>query len=161
MSIGHFLGGIAAIIRHPATNKYLLLRRSAQKDVGAGRWECVTGRVDQGEGFEEALFREVHEEIGVDVKLELLLGTTHFYRGETLPENELLGVVYSCTVAEPDSIQISHEHDAYHWLTLPEIHNFLPASHWLLPYLNRADFLLPHTPKATLSLFSTEGFDFF
>lgn len=161
MSIGHFLGGIAAIVRHPATNKYLILRRSAQKDVGAGHWECVTGRVDQGEGFEEALFREVHEEIGVDIQLELLLGTTHFYRGQAIPENELIGVVYCCALDDPNSIQISHEHDAHQWLTPDEIRAFLPEKHWMLPYINRAEVLLTQTPKTLSSLFAQEGFDFF
>ena len=128
MSVGHFLGGIAALIRYPQNNKFLVLRRSKQKDVGAGHWECVTGRVDQGEGFEEALFREVKEEIGVDIQLEFLLGTTHFYRGEALPENELIGVVYCCTIGK------SRRHSGesmntmqYRWLTPEEIREFFPT----------------------------------
>ena len=161
MSIGHFLGGIAAIIRHPATNRYLILRRSAQKDVGAGKWECVTGRVDQGESYEQALFREVQEEIGVAVRLELLLGTTHFYRGEPITENELNGVVYCCALDDPDSIQISHEHDAFHWMTAVQLRAFLPATHWILPCINRAEFLLANTPAEMLAIFGKEGFDFF
>ncbi len=161
MSIGHFLGGIAAIIRHPATNHYLLLQRSAQKDFGAGKWECVTGRVDQGESYEQALFREVQEEIGVGVRLELLLGTTHFYRGEPIPENELNGVVYCCALDNPDTIQMSHEHDAAKWLTAVQLHEFLPENHWLLPYINRAELLLTQTPSELIERFGKEGFDFF
>jgi 8-oxo-dGTP diphosphatase len=57
MSIGRFIGGIGALIWSPKVKRYLLLRRSAQRDYGAGAWECVTGRVDQGEGFEQALHR--------------------------------------------------------------------------------------------------------
>ena len=81
MSMGHFLAGIAALIRSPETGQYLLMRRSEHKDYAPGVWECVTGRVDQGEGFEAALRREVREELGVEVQVEHILGTTHFYRG--------------------------------------------------------------------------------
>ncbi len=160
MSVGHFLGGIAALIHHPVSNKFLILRRSQQKDVGAGHWECVTGRVDQGEGFQEALFREVKEEIGVDLQLEFLLGTTHFFRGQAIPENELIGVVYCGTIANPDAIQVSHEHDEYRWLTSDEIREFFPETHWMIPYINRAEVLLQTTPDSLRSLFTTEGFKF-
>ena len=83
---GHFLAGIAAIIRR-SSGVYLLLRRSSDRDVGAGVWECVTGRVNQGEGFEEALHREVTEETGLRITIETFIGLSHFYRGEASPEN--------------------------------------------------------------------------
>jgi 8-oxo-dGTP diphosphatase len=157
MSIGHFLGGIAALVYHPPTNKYLLLRRSAQKDVGAGNWECPTGRVDQGEGFEEALHREVMEELGVEIKVEFLLGTTHFYRGEEKPENELIGVLYSCIIDDPDAIVISHEHDEYHWLEAAEIKDFLEPNHWLHWTVARAELLRTTLPRATQEKFQRDG----
>ena len=97
MTIGRFYAGIAALIWSPGTRRYLLLRRSEQKDYAPGVWECVTGRVDQGEGFEDALRREVREELGVDVQAEYILGTTHFYRGNPTPEKELVGVIYLCS----------------------------------------------------------------
>ena len=34
------------------------------------------------------------EELGVEVQVEHILGTTHFYRGEQVPDNELVGVIY-------------------------------------------------------------------
>ncbi|HIP70446.1 MAG TPA: NUDIX domain-containing protein, partial [Anaerolineae bacterium] len=88
MPVGRFLGGIAALIWDEATDRYLLLRRAAHKDVGAGHWECVTGRVDQGESYEDALHREVQEEIGIPAQIQFIIGTTHFYRGPARPENE-------------------------------------------------------------------------
>lgn len=51
---GYFLAGIAGLLRN-AADEYLLLKRSDDRDFGASIWECVTGRVNQGEGFEEAL----------------------------------------------------------------------------------------------------------
>lgn len=86
MSVGRFLGGIMALVREVENGRYLLLQRASSKDVGAGTWECVTGRVDQGESFEEALYREVQEEIGVTPQIEFILGTTHFFAARPFPK---------------------------------------------------------------------------
>lgn len=148
MSVGRFIAGIAALIWNPTDEKYLLLRRAASKDFGAGSWECVTGRVDQGESFTDAFLREVKEEVGGEAQLEFIVGATHFYRGAPVPENELLGLVCGCTLADAHAIQISNEHDEYQWLTVEEISQFLPTTHWLLPAIARAEqmrHLLPPT----------------
>lgn len=147
MSVGHFLGGIAALIWDEATNSYLLLRRAAHKDVGAGHWECVTGRVNQGESYEEALHREVQEEIGVPTQIQFIIGTTHFYRGPARPENELLGVFYACTIVDPTAVTLSPEHDQMRWFPAADIPHFLPDTHWLRPVIARAELIRCHLPE--------------
>lgn len=159
MSVGRFLGGIMALVRELENGRYLLLQRASSKDVGAGSWECVTGRVDQGEGFEETLYREVAEEIGVRPTIEFILGTTHFYRGPVSPETELLGVAYACTVSSANDIQVSAEHDAHHWLTLAEIYEFLPNGHWLLPVIARAEIMRQLWPDELRTYFAERPFD--
>ena len=77
MSPGRFLAGVAALIRNER-QEYLMMKRDPERDFGGGVWECVTGRVDQGEGFEDALHREVMEETGLCVKIETIVGTSHF-----------------------------------------------------------------------------------
>lgn len=140
-TIGRFICGIAALIFDPVTERYLLLRRAADKDAGAGEWECVTGRVDQGESFEAAVHREVREEIGATVRIEFIIGTTHFYRGEAKPENELLGVKYFCTLTDAESVQMSVEHSEVRWMTADEIYAMLPESHWLVETVRLGDYL--------------------
>lgn len=159
MSVGRFLGGILALIREEENGRYLLLQRARTKDVGAGSWECVTGRVDQGESFETALYREVEEEIGVRPKIEFLLGTTHFYRGPASPETELLGVAYACTVPQAGAIQTSTEHDAFHWLTAAEATAFLPSSHWLPPIIARAEQIQQLCPDELRNYFAERPFE--
>ncbi len=141
--VGRFIAGIGALIWNPVNDTYLLLRRSDEKDFGSGNWECVTGRVDQGESFEQALHREVFEEIGVRVNVEFIIGTSHFYRGEPTPENELLGVVYCCTLADVKPLQISAEHSECRWVTAVQAFKLLedanPAHGWLRQVINRAE----------------------
>jgi 8-oxo-dGTP diphosphatase len=138
MAVGRFLAGIGALIWAPDRGAYLLLQRTATKDFAPGAWECVTGRVDQGEGFEDALHREVREELGVAVVVDFILGTTHFYRGAAVPANELLGVVYACTLREPEAIRLSGEHQALRWATPSEALAFLREEHASEAWLKRA-----------------------
>jgi 8-oxo-dGTP diphosphatase len=158
MAIGRFQCGIAAIIYHPPTKTYLLLQRSSSRDAGQGEWECVTGRVDQGESFERALHREVHEELGVTVSIDFIVGTTHFYRGEQIPENELLGVKYACTIGDRDAVQVGSEHQAHQWLSADEVYNLLPTEHWLHQAIRRTELLRQTLPAALIALFQQEGF---
>lgn len=159
MRVGRFLGGIMALVRELENGRYLLLQRAASKDVGAGSWECVTGRVDQGESFEEALYREVEEELGVRPEIEFILGTTHFFRGPASPENELLGIAYACTIPTAGAIQLSAEHDAHHWLTASELVEFLPENHWLLPVIARAEIMQQLWPDDLRDYFVGRPFD--
>jgi len=127
MVVGRFLAGIFALIWDPSQEKYLILQRSEEKDHAAGMWECVTGRVDQGEGFSEALQREAREELGVDIRYQFMLGSLHFYRGAKLPEYEMLGMVCFCTLEEADHIRISAEHSQFRWVTVAEMESLYAA----------------------------------
>jgi 8-oxo-dGTP diphosphatase len=163
MAIGRFHAGIAALIWSPETEQYLLLRRSEQKDYARGAWECVTGRVDQGEGFEDALHREVREELGVEVQIEHILGTTHFYRGVPTPENELVGVIYLCSIADPASICIGAEHSEYRWLSAEEAIDLLsatdPSTQWARRVVQRAEIIRPMLPKKLVNFQRKAGFE--
>ena len=153
--IGRFLGGVAALIVNPEDNTYLLLKRSGMKDFAAGKWECVTGRVDQGESFDEAVVREVREEIGAEVATEYILGTTHFYRGTAVPENELIGIIYLCTIANPAAITISEEHDEYRWLTGPQALEMLvgddATTAWTCGVIQQAEAVRPYLSTGLLN----------
>ncbi len=163
MAIGRFFAGIAAVVRSPETGQYLLLRRSDSKDFGAGVWECLTGRVEQGESFEDALHREVREELGVAVALEHILGTTHFYRGPSLPENELLGVVYLCGLPNHPSIHISPEHSEFRWLPAEQAMELLsasdPSTQWARRVVERAETIGPMLPNDLAGFQRQAGFE--
>lgn len=163
LDVGRFLGGIAALIYDSSAERYLLLKRSPKKDFGAGNWECVTGRLDQGEGFEDALNREVKEEVGLEIKPSFIIGTTHFYRGEARPENELIGVVYGCEVVGETAVQLSKEHSEYRWVTLEEVQALAdltnPAEWWLIKIIERADHLRHSLTNNIITFQQDNGFE--
>jgi 8-oxo-dGTP diphosphatase len=159
MSIGRFYAGIGALVWCPTTKKYLVLRRSAAKDFGGGAWECVTGRVDQGEGFTEAVLREVYEELGARAAIDFIIGTIHFYRGEATPENEMVGVQFCCSIEDPEAIRTSWEHAEYRWVTAEEATALLPEGHWLLKVIQRAEAMRALMPRELLEYYRAEGFE--
>ena len=157
MSIGRFYAGVGALVWCASTRKYLVLKRSAGKDFGGGAWECVTGRVDQGEGFTEAVLREVNEELGVQAQIDFIVGTGHLYRGEARPENEMVGVQFCCSIEEPEAIGTSWEHAEYRWVTAEEAHALLAQDHWLLKVIRRAEAMRALMPRELLEYYQTEG----
>lgn len=163
MTIGRFYGGIGAVIWSPEKQRYLLLRRAVSKDFAPGVWECVTGRVDQGEGFEDAVYREIREELGVVARVLCILGTTHFYRGAPVPDNELIGVVYLCAIDNANTIHISAEHDAGRWVTAQEVDTLLdasdPSTQWMRRVIERAEMVRGQLPPALSVYYQQTGFE--
>lgn len=157
--IGRFMGFIGALLWHPTSKKYLLLKRSASRDVGAGSWECVTGRLNQGDGFGDALRREIYEELGVSVQVDFVIGTSHFYRGKEKAENEMIGLQYRCSLDDPDSIQLSHEHSESRWVTAEEAYQLLPDGHWLVKSIARAESLGDLLPPSLIDFNRQQGIE--
>ena len=88
------------------TGELYLQKRSVNKDIQPGKWDtAVGGHVDYGETIEEALRREVHEELGVTnftpqfitryvfesaIERELVNTFRTIYNGEIHPDAEEL-----------------------------------------------------------------------
>jgi 8-oxo-dGTP diphosphatase len=164
MSVGRFFAGIATVIWSPAGRQYLLLHRSPRSAVRPGVWECVTGRVDQGESFDDALHREVHEELGVTIQVEHILGTAHYYRGAHLPENELVGVVYFCTLDQTTPLRLSEEHIEYRWLPFSQAIQLLsapdPSTQWTRRVIEHSQTIRPLLTDELIGMQTTAGFEF-
>lgn len=163
MPIGRFLNGVAAFVWATASDKYLLLHRVKTKDFASDVWECVTGRVEQGESYIDALNREVQEEIGVSVAPICLLGVTHFFRGAVEPQNELLGVVFGCELPENAPILLNDEHDAYCWVTYQQARSVLcaedPSTQWMKRVLEKAACMRKVLPAVVMQFNQQYGFE--
>ncbi len=59
--------GVGAVV-FGAANEILLIKRG--KPPHYGRWMVPGGRLEWGETLEEAVFREVREETGIDIEIE-------------------------------------------------------------------------------------------
>lgn len=63
---------IAAVIEK--SGRFLLARRSPTKRTAAGYWCPITGRIEPGETEEQAVVREVFEEVGLHVTATRKIG---------------------------------------------------------------------------------------
>ena len=88
-----------------------------------GKWEFPGGKREEGESGEEALYREIREELDSKVKIERLICTTDY----DYPTFHLTMDVYLSTLIEGKLTLLEHE-DAK-WVSLDSIDNldWLPA----------------------------------
>jgi NAD+ diphosphatase len=94
-----------------ADGRLLLLRRADEPQ--RGWWDTVGGFVAAGESAEQAMLREAREEIGVDVRIERLLGTYSSVYGDT--GLQTLGVAFLCRLAGDGPLRISEESTEHAW----------------------------------------------
>ena len=99
----------------------VLAARRPARDGAPGGWELPGGKVEPGETPEQALLREVAEELGCTVTV------TGTLAGET-PIGETM-VLRVLTAALSSGEPVPHEHDAIRWLA-PEA---LEEVDWLEP----------------------------
>ena len=111
---------VAAII-HDAEGRIFATQRG-YGDMKDG-WEFPGGKVELGESPEEALKREIWEELETRIKVERLVATTEY----DYPKFHLKMHCFICSI---ESGQLTlKEHEAARWLKLSEIYtvDWLPA----------------------------------
>lgn len=122
-----------AFIFDPQTKKYLFARAA---DMPEEYWKLIGGRMRRGEELEEALHREIVEEIGKDVKYEVkgTLGvTTVFEKGEAI------NIVAYLVFYREGEIVLNDEHSEYKWLSLQEALESKCIAQWAPPLLKEAE----------------------
>ena len=86
-------------------------------------WEFPGGKIEPGESTEDALKREIREELATEIEVEKLLTTVEY----DYPKFHLTMHCYLCTIISGDLSLLEHE-DA-RWLAIDELDNvkWLPA----------------------------------
>lgn len=97
-----------------------------------GMWEFPGGKIEPGESSEDALKREIQEELGVDIVIEDLICTTEY----DYPSFHLTMHCYLCRV-EAGEIEL-REHKSARWLTIELLDSveWLPADKEVISRLN-------------------------
>lgn len=96
-------------------------------------WEFPGGKVEAGESPEDALRREIREELETEIGVGHLIDTVEY----DYPAFHLSMRCYACSIVSGNLHLV--EHEAARWLTADELHcvNWLPADDQLLPLIER------------------------
>jgi len=102
-----------------ADNRVLIARRPAGKQL-AGLWEFPGGKLDPGERPEEALIRELHEELSIEVKAPCLAPLS--FASHAYDDFHLLMPLYVCRKWQ--GFVAPREGQAVRWVRAKELRSF-------------------------------------
>ena len=96
-----------------------------------GWWEFPGGKTEDGESLENALKREIREELGAEIEVGELLDTVEW----DYPNFHLTMHCFVCALLS-DTLKLN-EHEADAWLNTESLHTvkWLPADEGLIPHI--------------------------
>lgn len=123
---------VSAVALIDRDGKILLAQRPEGKSM-AGLWEFPGGKVEPGETPEEALIRELEEELGIDTWASCLAPLT--FASHAYEEFHLLMPLFACR--KWDGIPQSREGQTLKWVRAAELRDYPmpPADIPLIPIL--------------------------
>lgn len=119
----------ALIVRE---GKLLIARRPEGKHM-AGRWEFPGGKLERGESPEEAIEREIREELAVEIRA----GRVYQAIAYSYPEKDVLLLFYAAALVSGEPRPV--EEAEIRWVTVEELdkYAFAPADERLVQRLKR------------------------
>lgn len=123
--IEYVFGLAVRVLLTDEQGKILILKRSTDSKTNPGKWELPGGKVDQGESFDKALVREVHEETNLTIALDQVVGVSQ----QNLPLIRAVHIIMAGKVVEGE-LNLSKEHDGYAWEFLDNLPDYELAD-WL------------------------------
>ena len=106
---------VAAIIKKD--DCYLLAKRNKEKYMGL-KWEFPGGKVEKDESFEEALSREILEELNVNIEIHNKVAEERFQDDEI----NIVLHYYICSLIDTDIVL--SEHEAIEWVKKQDFLNY-------------------------------------
>ena len=99
---------VAAVIKNE-DGKILITQRNLQKSQG-GLWEFPGGKIEPNETKENAIVREIKEELDIDIQVERYLSEKVF----NYPEKDINLIALECKKINGDIKLL--EHEDYRWV---------------------------------------------
>ena len=103
---------VGAVLVHDG--RVFAAKRGPGKSM-AGYWEFPGGKVEAGETPEDALARELREELKIDVTVGEFIVTATYEAGTAVIELS----TYLCTIIE--GVPVLTEHEEFRWLPVSEL----------------------------------------
>lgn len=107
---------VAGIIRNK-DNKILIAQRNMKKSQG-GLWEFPGGKIENNETMEEAIVREIKEELDMNIVFESYFDEKKYI----YPEKEINLIALNCRIVGEKYNVL--EHEKVEWITVEQFDNF-------------------------------------
>jgi len=107
---------ICGLIRN-SHNQYFIARRAPHK-AHAGYWEFPGGKLEAGESHEACLQRELWEELGMEVRILKMAGSTI----HQFPNFKIELIAYHCAFISASYTLC--DHDRYEWVAPEALPNY-------------------------------------
>ena len=98
-------------------NKFLIAQRNFKKAQG-GLWEFPGGKVEKNESYENALIREIKEELNADIEVNGYIGEIIY----NYPEKDIKLIFYKAKLLS-EKVELL-EHESFRWITKDEKDKF-------------------------------------
>lgn len=111
--------------------KYLIARRSSGSSDVLGKFEFPGGKVEENESDEDAIVREIKEELDIDIKVNKFLINNIYEYSDKIIDLRL----YECAMLS-DDIKLM-DHSEYKFVSIDELSNyeFCPADIAFVDYI--------------------------
>ncbi len=131
-----FIQGVSgALIKD---EKVLIIRRSTDDEFLPGYYELPGGSIEPGETKEEAVVRELQEELSLKVKVVKLYYEFSYQPG---PNTKCTDYQYLVVLEENQDVvglSLSPEHDSYKWVGAKELDTIKPITPEMLNSISLA-----------------------
>jgi len=126
---------VAAALIFDKQGNFLIAERAHGKL--AGKWEFPGGKIEAGETEEQAVAREIQEELGISVAPKKIVGVF----SHTYAEQEVELALVRCSPFDDSQKIISDgSHAAHAWVQFSDCENydFAPLDHEIVDFLKQA-----------------------
>jgi nucleoside triphosphatase len=118
---------VVGLIQNPQ-DEYLICRKPANRGVFPGQWALPGGGIEPGERMEEALRREIQEEVGLEIsEIQPLLFKEGQYH-KLFPDGSrkliyMIFLVFSCRAGWQE-VTVGEEFETFAWVKTEHLADF-------------------------------------
>lgn len=125
---------VGAVITDKEKRVLVAQRPYSEVSYKSYKWEFPGGKVEENESPEEALIREIREEMDCEISVVEKLGVLEY----DYPDFKLMMVLYICHLKE-DSFPQALEHNQIKWISPEEMNSldWLEADYKILPLIQK------------------------